>query len=423
MMSPMTTLPRTDALAPPVPVWNELRDALDALGDGALTEESCAEHLRPLFSRALERPGVYLAHHAHGRPLDRAAVDIAAALDLWYTGTDDARAAWMEAQSAYRAAVARLIGAPTDGCIVPKSNAGQGLRAVLNSTAVRRPNVISTRCESDAIDTILKTYAGRDRASVAWVEPREGGLLHADDVRRSISYATDIVMISHVYFSTGQALEGIEDIVRSAHHNHAVVVLDTRHSAGVVPIDLAALGVDYAIGSNSRYTRGGPGACWLMVHPRRSTGDRPHRTLDTGSFALKNALGHARLDTPEYADGADGWLESTPPFLLPYQALAGLAFTLGVGVDRLRAYGEEQLARLDAALEREGVGTLGRAGRGGFLCVPHEDAPAISARLDQDHALATDARDGCVRLGPDVLTTRAEMDEAARLMGSVIRGR
>ncbi|GAB4552161.1 MAG: hypothetical protein Tsb0013_14380 [Phycisphaerales bacterium] len=425
-MNPISTTtgtpPTTDAgSAPdldtlPVPIWDELRTALDGLGAHALTEELCAEHLRPLFSRTLERPGIYLGNHSLGRPLDRTADDIRGAVDLWYSDMDDAWGAWMEAQRAYRAGVARLIGAPTDGCVVPKTNAGQGLRAVLNAMAVRRPNVVSTRTEFDSVDIILKTYQMRDRASIAWVEPDEDGRIDPDRVVRTITYATDLVVISHVSYATGRLIEGLDRIVRAAHANHAAVVLDTYHSAGVLPMDLASLGVDYAIGGSYKYTRGGPGACWLMIHPRHSTGNGTKRTLDTGWFAKKDVFDYTRRDVPEFADGADGWLESTPPFLLPYQANAGLAFTLGVGLERLRAYSIEQLAYFKGALEGAGVPVHLPNHHGAFLMVPDEDAPALCARLKSEHALTGDARRGYARFCPDVLTTRAEMDEAAGLI-------
>ena len=58
-------------------------DAVLNLGDGQLTESSVVRHLWPLFSRASKRREIYLANHSLGRPLDRMASDVSAALDLW----------------------------------------------------------------------------------------------------------------------------------------------------------------------------------------------------------------------------------------------------------------------------------------------------------------------------------------------------
>lgn len=402
------------------PAWDGLRTAIDGLGQAPLTEDAVRAHLRPLFSRSLASGGTHLAAHVFGRPLDRTADDVAGALREWYDHAEGAREAWDASLQEFRAGVARLVGAPRvegrpEGCpVVPKTNPGQGLRAVLNAMPVRRPNVVATRGESDSIDVILKTYQMRDRASVSWVEPDDSGRFHAPDIARRISYASDVVMVSHVFWRTGQALEGIERIVRAAHDSHAVVVLDLSRSAGVLPLDLEALDVDYAIGDSVGAFRAGTGACWLMVHPRHTTGERARRTLDTGRLAMRPRASDERPSVPEFAQGGDGWLECTPPFLPPYQARAGLGFLLGVGVGRLRDYALEQLAYLKQSLESNGETAHQHDPGAGLLLVPDGNAASLSRRLRTDHRIATDACSGFLRLCPDVLTTRREMATCAQ---------
>jgi kynureninase len=47
-------------------------------------------NLRQRFSRVLERDEIYLANHSLGRPPDRMAEDVRAALDAWYRDMDGA---------------------------------------------------------------------------------------------------------------------------------------------------------------------------------------------------------------------------------------------------------------------------------------------------------------------------------------------
>ena len=98
------------------------------------------EHIAPLFSRVLDaqRDRIYLANHSLGRPLDATEDDVREGLARgtrgWAThGTTGARR-WPR----FRARLAALAGAPRADCIVPKTSAGQGLRAVLNSSIARR---------------------------------------------------------------------------------------------------------------------------------------------------------------------------------------------------------------------------------------------------------------------------------------------
>src|SRR3954469_25517613 len=90
------------------------------------------DELRSRFSRVLGRPEIYLANHSLGRPPDRMAEDVRAALDAWYRDMDGAWDLWMSAREKFRALTARLLNVGSSS-VVPKTSAGQGLRAVLNS--------------------------------------------------------------------------------------------------------------------------------------------------------------------------------------------------------------------------------------------------------------------------------------------------
>ena len=114
--------------------------------------------------------------------------------------------------------------------------------------------------------------------------------------------------------------------------------------------DLAALDADFAVGGSYKYLRGGPGACFLYVHPRHLDGGL--RTLDTGWFAKEAPFAYERPDPPRFATGGDGWMESTPAVLPFYQSRAGQLFALAIGVARLRSYSLAAQRRLVAALRR-----------------------------------------------------------------------
>jgi len=390
-----------------------------------LIEASVVRHIHPLFSRVLARSEIYLANHSLGRPLDRTAEDIRAALDLWYFDMDEAWGPWMAEIDAFRARIARLIGLSRPDAVVMKTSAGQGLRAVLNALESPCPHVVATRGEFDSLDFILKTYTHKSRARVTWIEPDAEGMFHVEHIAAAIEPGVDLVVVSHVCFTTGQEITGIDRLVRAARSVGALVLLDTYHSAGVIPIGFDALGVDFAVGGSYKYMRGGPGACWLAIAPHLLDAGEPKlRTLDTGWFAKRDTFAYHRSDRPELKDGGDAWLESTPPFLTPYQARAGQELVLAIGVDRLRAYSLTQQAELTDVLRSVGVGVreVPRAPhRGAFLLVPSDDAPALCERLKLAGVNA-DSRGGFVRLCPDLLTTSDEIVRAAAIIARVMKG-
>ena len=190
--------------------------AIAAMGPGPLTEEGIARHVAPLFSRVLhpDRP-VYLANHSLGRPLDATADDVAEAVGLWQSQLGNAWDAWLAEITAYRARLAALMHAPRADCVVPKTSAGQGLRAILNSYD-RPPRVVATRGEFDSIDLILRQYALRKRIELRFVEARADGMFEADELLAAIR-DVDLVVVSQVLFNTGQVLPALPALIEAAH--------------------------------------------------------------------------------------------------------------------------------------------------------------------------------------------------------------
>ena len=400
--------------------------ALERLPAGPLTESGVTGHIRPLFSRVLRRPGIYLANHSLGRPPDRMAEDVRTALDLWYADMDGAWEGWMGQMARFRAGIAALIGCGRADAVVPKSAAGQGLRAVLNALPSPCPSVLTTQGEFDSIDHTLRTYEARGRATVRRVPADDRDLFHADLLIDRLDERTDLVVVSQVVFATGQVLTGLDRLIEAAHEVGALVLIDTYHSAGAMPVGFDALDADFAIGGSYKYTRGGPGACWLAIHPKHLTeSPRPAlRTLDTGWFAKREPFAFERPEEPLLAPGGDAWMESTPAILPIYQAWAGLELTLGIGVERLRAYNLQQQAFLADRLLQAGARPRLLESRGNFLLVPHADPQGLEHRL-RHRGVFVDARrsasgNGFVRLCPDMLSTEGEMGEAARIVGELV---
>jgi kynureninase len=353
----------------------------------------------PRFSRVLARKEVYLANHSLGRPPDRAAEDLRAAIFAWYAEMDGAWDLWMQGRERFRSLTAELVNGRSADCIVPKTSAGQGLRAVLNALP-GKPRILTSDAEFDSLDFILRAY--RDKARI------ELKVLPFDSFRFQ---PCDLVVLSTVAFRNGKIFPRLPDLIAEAHRSRAMVLLDVYHHAGALPLDLAALDADFAVGGSYKYLRGGPGACWLYVHPRQHA----LRTLDTGWFAKKDVFAYQRPEPPQFAPGGDGWLESTPPVLTPFQAIAGLELTLELGVERIREYNLAHKQFLASVLPVEGAGDA----HGAFVTLVHAEAKAVSTALEKQ-GVKTDARGEFLRLCPDYLNSRAELERAAASLGALL---
>lgn len=389
-----------------------------ALGPGELEEPQIARRIRPLFSRTLKCSGerIYLANHSLGRPLDRTESDILEGLGYWYTEREHAWERWLDEMAAFRTRVARLIHAPRADCVVPKISAGQGLRAVLNSYG-RPLRVMASADEFNSIDYILKTYARRSRIDLNLIRPTAGRSYRLEDFLDALRQGTDLIVLSMVLFTTGQLLPGLPSLIAAAHERGTRVLLDLYHAAGTVPLDVAELDTDFAVGGCYKYLRGGPGAGWLYLHLRHLDGALD--TLDTGWFAAPDPFAFTRPPSPEPGLGGNRFLESTPAVLPFYQARAGLTFTLAVGVDRLRRHSLQQQSILEELLSDQGIPFLGNPQeRGAFIAIPDSNAQPVAERLRQA-GIVCDAREGLLRLCPDLLNTNDELANAVKRLAII----
>ena len=243
----------------------------------------------------------------------------------------------------------------------------------------------------------------------------------ADDsaIVDAIDERTLLVPISHVLFKNGE-IQDVEPIVRRAHEVGAHVVLDCYQSAGVVPFDLAGLGVDFAVGGSVKWLCGGPGAGWLYVRP--DVADRLEPTLvgwqaHARPFAFEPEL--------EYASGARRFLTGTPNVPALYAATAGYDVIEEVGVPRIR---ERSLALTqllidlcdEAGLEIVSPRDPGR--RGGTVTVSTPDHAACHRELGE-RGVICDFRpgsDGGIRLGPHFFNTEDEVRTAVSGLADIV---
>jgi kynureninase len=92
-----------------------------------------------------------------------------------------------------------------------------------------------------------------------------------------------VLMLTHVDYRTGR-IHDMARLTAKAQAAGALVIWDLAHSAGAMPIEIAACKADFAIGCTYKYLNGGPGApAFIYVRPDHIDKARP---------ALSGWLGH-----------------------------------------------------------------------------------------------------------------------------------
>jgi kynureninase len=172
----------------------------------------------------------------------------------------------------------------------------------------------------------------RDSGAELVVVPSDDGIrVPTGRMIEAIDERTLLVPFSHVLYRSA-CIQDVAAITAGAHRMGAYVVLDTYHSAGVLPLDVQGLAVDFAVGGVLKWLCGGPGAAFLYVRPDlgahlkpRLAGWQAHRR----PFAFEG-----EMDLRE-----DAWrfLTGTPQVPALYAARPGLEIINKVGVANIRA--------------------------------------------------------------------------------------
>jgi kynureninase len=316
---------------------------------------------------------------------------------------------WWETPMTVGDQIARLIGAPP-GSTVMHQNVTVASAVVLSCFPFtgERGRIVYAEGEFPSVRYLHQAQAARG-VEIA-VAANDDELLEAIDER------TQLVLLSHVLFKTGR-IRDVEPVIARAHEVGAHVLLDAYQSVGAVPLDVTALGVDFATGGSVKWLCGGPGAGWLYVRP-----DLAERLEPT----LVGWQGHADpfAFEPElrYASGAARFLTGTPNVPALYAATAGYDIIEEIGVAPIRARSLELTERLAGLLDDAGFDIVSPREpelRGGTVVVRVPDPPAVHAELQRREILCDFRPDVGIRLGPHFFTTEEELDVTVAAIGEI----
>lgn len=235
---------------------------------------------------------------------------------------------WMAQPSRVGDRVGRLIGAQP-GSVVMGDTLSIKVYQALSAALAMRPDRSVILSDSGNFPTDLYMADGLidhlgGHHSLRVVPPEE--------VMANITDKVAAVMLTQVDYRTGR-MHDMGAITKAAHAAGAVMIWDLAHSAGAVPVDLAACGAEFAVGCSYKYLNGGPGApAFIYVRPDIADDVQP---------ALAGWLGHKAPFAFERdyrpAPGVARMRVGTPPVLQMTALDAALDVWEGVDMGALRA--------------------------------------------------------------------------------------
>ena len=186
---------------------------------------------------------------------------------------------WMAQPGRVGNTIAGLIGAP-DGSVTMGDTLSVKVYQALSAALKMRPDRRVIVSDSGNFPSDLYMAEGLINQLDMGYELR---IVASEEVADSMTDDVAVAMITQVDYRTGR-LHDMNAITQAAHDAGAVMLWDLAHSAGALPVDMAASNAEFAVGCTYKYLNGGPGApAFIYARPDIIAGIQP---------ALAGWLGH-----------------------------------------------------------------------------------------------------------------------------------
>jgi len=341
-------------------------------------------------------------------------------IDFQRLGPGDGRRAYVgEAHSGARERFAELIGArPDEIALVPCTKAGEEI--VLDGLDPMRHgrNIVTNDMHfSGSLHNLVGLR--RAGADVRIIRSRDWDIT-LEEMTDAIDDDTALVCVTLLSNVTGR-IEAVRELADAAHQRGALIYVDIIQAAGIVPIDVAALGIDFAAANGYKWLYGTYGAGFLYVRH------------DLQGTALPDRLfpGHLRFnyapwtDSPkpgaedfDYRPNDDG--RRYEPGHVNYMGYCavyeGLGFLGRVGIDKALSH--------SVALNRS---LAGRIDQGRFRCLtPDIDrSPILTLHMSDTERLKRHLEEAGVvasvggnylRISPALFSTESDIQALADVL-------
>jgi kynureninase len=371
----------------------------------------------PILSRT-----VYLISNSLGAMPRRAASSLAEYAEMWDTrGVRAWEERWWTMAADIGNRVAWLIGAP-HGTVSMHENVTTAHMVALSAL---RPSPGRQRLVCTAMDFPSMIYLFRAQQAMGFephIVPNEPDLsIDTGRMLDAIDRSTAVVAFSHVLFRTSYIMDAAAIIAR-AHEVGAKVILDTYQSAGILPLDVSALQVDFAVGGCLKWLCGGPGNAFMYTRPDLLPGLRP---AFTGWLAHREPFSFDIADA-EPRDDAQRMMNGTPAIPAYYAGLPGLEIIQDVGVERIRERSRQMTARLLELVDEHGFSSAvsrDAERRAGTVAVNVPDAARVARTLKARDFLVDYRPPVGIRISPHFYNTDDEIESVISEISRIVARR
>lgn len=293
-------------------------------------------------------------------------------------------------------------------------------------------HVVTSSMEHNAVMRPLRSLE-KQGIRLSIVACASDGSLDVGAVAGVVTSETRLVVLTHASNVSGTLLP-IGEVATIAHQAGALLLVDAAQTAGVIPINMMAMGIDLLAFTGHKELQGPPGVGGLVIADGIDVAQiRPLICGGTGS----------RSESEEQPDDLPDKFESGTANLAGIAGLnAGLQWIKERGIEETQSH----LKTLSGALI-EGLSSLTKVKVYGTLdpdrsvavvsfTVAGSRVSEIGLRLDEDYSILSRVGlhcapaahktigsfpEGTVRLAPGVFTTMEDIQHVVRTIGRVVR--
>ncbi len=252
------------------------------------------------------------------------------------------------------------------------------------------------------------------RLQVRIIAPRDRFITAADFLAH-ISKRTRLVSVSLVRFDDGARLD-TQALTRACREAGALLLLDVSQCAGAMPMDVRALGADFAVCSGYKWLLGpfGTGFFWARAERIAEMRPAPFYWMALEGAHEFHKLWQGNSWTP--APGARRWdSPETASFFNLAPIAASLEFVLRAGVENIWQHNRRLMAEMAERLPLDRCVLASPAdpdARGPYACVAArspEKTAALYEKLREAKVIVS-LREGALRVSPHLFNTERDID-------------
>ena len=361
----------------------------------------------------------YMISHSLGA-MPRAAADaVREFTDTWATrGIRAWEEGWWDMPVTTGNLIGSIIGAG-EGEVVMHQNVSicQSLVASCFDWGAARNKLVTDGLNFPSNDYIYHSLE-KQGARIQTVASLDSMTLPLDLMLDAIDEETRLVSVSHVAFRSSY-VQDLAAITKRAHAVGALVIADLYQSAGILPVDVRALNVDFATGGSVKWLCGGPGAGYLYV--RRDLWPQLEPAA-TGWMAHREPFAFAGGPI-EYAPDAFRFLNGTPNVPALYSARSGYEIVNRIGVEAIREKSMRQTQLLIELADEAGfpVRTVRDPQlRGGVVILDVPNGKEVNRELTRREVLTDYRPHAGIRIAPHFYTLDEEIQHTIDEIKSIV---